>query len=137
MVRTPGWESRLASALEAARWRKYVLGEHDCFRVACHVIEALTGVDRWPEFAGQYYDKRGAIALIAKHGCTFEQAFDWFFGAPHIDMVNASRGDIAAIRTADGEKHLGVCTGPSVAFLAPEGLLFLPRTAAHCVWKVG
>jgi hypothetical protein len=135
--RIEGWESRLIAAVEAARWTRYELGVHDCFRVACHVVEALTGVDRWPEFAGRYHDKRGAVALLAEHGKTFEAAFDWFFDTPHVPVQEAARGDIVALRTADGEKHLGVCLGCDVAFLAPEGLLFLQRSSAHCAWRVG
>src|SRR5690242_15369669 len=107
-MRLEGWESRLHAVLEAAREKPYVLGEHDCFRVACRVVEALTGEDRWPEFDGKYSTTRDAKRLLARHGASFEAAFDWFFGVPAVSPRQARRGDILAVQTSDGEKHLGV-----------------------------
>lgn len=137
MPRLDGWEARLYATIEAARVQTYALGEHDCFRLACRVVEALTGADRWPEFAG-YRTKREAVATLAAHGSTFEAAFDWFFGGAHFtDARLARRGDVVGIADASGEKHLGICLGGQAAYLAPEGLIFLPLKAAHCGWKVG
>lgn len=134
--RIEGWESRLAAVLEAARHAPYELGEHDCFRLVCRVIEALTGVDRWPTFAG--YRTRGeALRAIATFGSSFEAAFDWFFGAPAVAVATARRGDVLAIATPDGDKHLGVCVGAQAAFLAPQGLLFVPTASCLCAWRVG
>jgi len=135
MVRLDGWESRLNLVLADARTRPYILGEHDCFRVTCRVIQALTGVDRWPDFAG-YTTKREAISGIAKYGRTFETAYDWFFGE-RIELNFARRGDIAAIATPDGEKHLGVVMGKQIYVLYELGLTAVPRRAAHCAWRVG
>jgi len=135
-MRLAGWDARLAALIEDARNRPYELGAHDCFRMACRVIEALTGVDRWPEFAG-YRTRRQTLALLAAHGASFEAAGDWFFGGARIDWKQARRGDVAAVATADGEKHFAVCVGSRMACLAPDGLLFLPMSAALCAWKVG
>lgn len=135
-MRLEGWEKRLFAEIEAARHKPYVLGEHDCFRLACRVVEALTGADRWPEFAG-YTSKREAMALLARHGRSFEAAFDWFFGAPSVNVRLARRGDLCCVETADGEKHLGVCVGADVALLAPEGLIFTPLLTCLCAWRVG
>ncbi len=137
MARIDGWERRLEAVIEDARHRPYALGEHDCFRVACRAIEALTGVDRWPEFAGRYATKREALALLAAHGSSFEAAFDWFFGAPSLYPSLARRGDVVAVQTADGEKHLGVVLGAQAAFLAPAGLVFVPVLMCMCAWRVG
>ena len=137
-----GWESRLDAVIEQARHEPYEIGRHDCFRVACAVIEALTGVDRWPEFRG-YRTKREALARIARHGSSFETAGDWFFGAGRIPVSSASRGDIVALKTPDGGKHLGVCVDHRVAFLSETGLIFIPITDAVspitmlCAWRVG
>lgn len=134
--RIEGWEARLAAVIEDARARPYALGEHDCFRVACLAIEALTGVDRWPEFAG-YRTRREAMLKLAEHGSTFEAAGDWFFGVPNVSPRFARRGDVCCVETVDGEKHLGVCLGVSAAFLAPDGLLFVPTLTCLCAWRVG
>ncbi len=134
-MRREGWESRLALVIQAARYTPYELGTHDCFRVACRVVEALTGVDRWHEFAG-YTTKREALALIASHGSSFEAAFDWLLG-PRWDVRLARRGDLCCVQTEDGEKHLGVCLGREVALTAPEGLIYTPLLSCLCCWRIG
>jgi hypothetical protein len=134
-MRIEGWESRLHAVLETARAQPYVLGEHDCFRVACAVVEALTGVNRWPAFAG-YTSKREALLKIAHYGSSFEKAGDWFFG-DRIDLKFARRGDIASYAAPDGEKHLGVVMGRQLYVLGELGLLPVPLQAAHVAWRVG
>ena len=137
MSRRSGWEARLFALVADASEKPYTLGTHDCFSFACAVVEALTGVDRWPEFVG-YTTKRGALEAIAKHGSNFEVAGDWFFGVPHsYDMRRYQRGDIAALQTEDGEKHLGVVLGAHTAFLAPGGLLYVLTSTCLCLWAVG
>jgi len=136
-MRLSGWEARLEQVLDAARKTPYALGRHDCFRVACQVVHALTGVDRWAEFAGTYATKREALREIARRGGTFEDAGDWFFGAARIDCVYAKRGDVVAVQTTDGDKHLGVCLGVRSAMLGPHGLVFLPTTDCLCAWSIG
>jgi len=134
-MRLEGWETRLALVVEEARHAPYALGTHDCFRLACRAVEALTGVDRWPEFAG-YTTKREALALLARHGSSFEDAFDHLAGE-RIEARLARRGDLVCVQTDDGEKHLGVVTGREAAFLAPQGLIWVPLAACRCGWRVG
>lgn len=134
-MRLEGWESRLALLVEEARHAPYELGVHDCFRMACRVVEALTGIDRWPEFAG-YRTKREALALLARHGSSFEDAFDKLSGE-RIEARQARRGDLVCVQTGDREKHLGVVTGQDAAFLAPAGVTWVPLAACRCGWRVG
>lgn len=135
--RREGWESRLSKVIEAARTEHYELGRHDCFRLACQAIEALTGVDRWSEYAGRYHTRREELRLLAEHGSTFEGAFDRVFGAVRVDLKQARRGDIVSLMTVDGKKHLGVCIGSRAAFLAETGLLFVPLSSCFCAWLIG
>lgn len=135
-MRLEGWERRLEQAIEAARARPYELGVHDCFSFACHVIQALTGVDRWPEFAG-YRTKREAMIKLAERGSSFEAAGDWFFGAPRVGVKLARRGDICCFRDALREKHLGVCLGRRTAVLQTSGLAFVETSECLCAWAVG
>jgi len=135
-MRLEGWEKRLFAVIDEARAKPYALGEHDCFRVACKTVEALTGVDRWPEFAG-YKTRREAMRKLAKHGATFEAAGDWFFGGESVEVRFARRGDICCVQSVDGEKHLGVCLGAEVVLLAPEGLIATPLPSCRCAWRVG
>lgn len=136
-VRLPGWELRLAAVLDAAMHKSYVLGQHDCFRLTCLNIEALTGIDRWPEWEGRYSTRREALALVAQHGSTFNAAFDWFFGDAHRPAAEARDGDIVKLIDETGEAHLGICVGGSVACLRERGLDFTPLSNGHCCWRVG
>ncbi len=136
LIRLDGWESRLVAVIEDARAQPYVLGQHDCLRIALRTVEALTGVDRWAEFQG-YSTKREAMATIARFGSNFEAAISWFFGAPSVDTRLARRGDICLVETVDGEKHLGVCLGRDTALLAPDGLIYFPTLSCQCAWRVG
>jgi len=164
LPRVPGWEARLAAAVESARLRPYQLGEHDCLRFACAVEFALTGRDRWHCWAGQYRTARRAKYLIAKYGndvavdgagvgdsaAPVAQGNDhaapgelftraasrWFGGGPQ-PMALARRGDVCEYRTPDGEQHLGVVIGAQVVVLMHAGLAFVPRTAATHAWRVG
>jgi len=134
--RLEGWEGRLYALIASARDQRYVLGEHDCFRLACRVIEALTGVDRWPEFSG-YQTEREALARLAKFGSSFETAGDWFFGASRIGVKMARRGDICALTDDAGQKHLAILVDHRVACMLPDGLLFIEAARCHCAWRVG
>ena len=135
-MRLAGWESRLVAVIEDARTRPYVLGEHDCFRLACRVVEALTGIDRWPQFRG-YKTKRQSLVKIAQYGSTFEAAGDWFFGE-RIEHNFARRGDIAALQPDPaGEKHLGIVTGRSIVVLTEGGTGAVPLRDALCIWRIG
>jgi hypothetical protein len=136
-ARREGWETRLAEVIEWARSQRYVLGEHDCFRVACAAVEALTGEDRWTQWRGRYSTKREALALLARYGASFDDAFDWVFGSDRVDARMARRGDIVSFATTDGEKHLGVCVGAEAAVLGAEGLIFVPLSACRCCWRIG
>ena len=137
MSRMEGWEARLGDTIERARSRSYKIGEHDCFRVACEVVEALTGVDRWSEWQGRYSTEREALRLLAAHGHSFESAGDKFFGVARCAPRLAQRGDIVAFRAANGTKHLGVCMGEKTAVTSAEGLAFVGTLEALCAWRIG
>lgn len=134
-MRLEGWEGRIASVIEAARRKPYAIGEHDCFRLTCIVIEALTGEDRWPEFAGRYASRRESMHLLAQYGRTFDTAFDWFFGGAHLPMSQARRGDAA--KYTDVEPHLGIVTGSQVAVLGDRGLVSVPLSDCEHCWRIG
>src|SRR5690349_23490261 len=126
-ARLEGWERRYQAVLDATARQPYALGENDCFRLACAMLEALTGVDRWPEFAGQYKTYRESLVLLHQYGSSFDAAFDWFFGVPHCAPGYARRGDIVKVLDANGTAHLGVSTGTQVAVFREHGLSYEPR----------
>jgi hypothetical protein len=137
LVRLPGWEERLASVIERAWAEPYVLGRHDCFRVACAALAALTGEDRWPQWAGRYTSKSESYALIRRYGGSFDRAFDWFFGIENEPARRARRGDIVKYVDATGEAHLGVCLAPGVAVLGERGMELIELAACCCCWRIG
>ncbi len=136
MKRLEGWESRLAGVIEAARHERYELGVHDCFRVTCAGVEALTGIDLWKDWAGTYRTRREALRRIAEYGGTFDEAFSRLFACEPVGPAWARRGDI--VKFHDGrEPHLGLCVGAEVAVLGEDGLMFVPLTSCSCAWRIG
>lgn len=133
-MRLEGWEARLARVLLEAGRRPYALGESDCFRMACETIEALTGINRWPEFAGRYGTREEAISLIRQWGASFDAAFSRFFGVQPSAMGYARRGDI--VKFVQGDAHLGVCNGGEVALLTDEGLRYVRRGVCLLCWRI-
>lgn len=147
--RVEGWERRYQAVLDRAAREPYVLGSHDCFRVACAVLEALTGVDRWPEFAGRYRTYRQSLVILREYAdkavaereadthhpspithhpkaSTFDDAFDGFFGIGHCAASFARRGDVVKVLDPNGTAHLGVCIGREIAVLRETGLMTVP-----------
>ncbi len=136
--RLEGWERRVEDVIQAAESEPYVLGQHDCFKVACQAVEALTGVDLWSEWAGRYSTQREALKLIAEYGGgTFDDAFSRLFGVELDDNpLFARRGDVLKFER-DGVPHLGVCRGRGVVVLGENGLMKIPLRACAGVWKIG
>lgn len=135
-MRREGWETRLVDVIEQARHRPYQLGQHDCFRLACAVVEALTGVDKWPAFEGRYATRGEAVRHIARFGSSFEDAASAFFGAEATHARSARRGDLCAYTDPTGEKHLAVCVGERVAALGESGITWLPLRYCHACWRI-
>jgi hypothetical protein len=137
-VRRPGWEERLAMVLARYHDAPYRLGETDCVRLACEVHDALVGQPLWHLVAGSYDSRESALAVIARWGRTWSQAFTALFGVPPVAVAHARRGDIV---TFDGgtDKHLGVCNGASVCIYVPEGLGAVPLTDPRLLeaWRIG
>lgn len=133
-MRLEGWEARLAAVVEAARLEPFAWGSTDCFRLACSAVEALTGLDHWPRFAGRYSSKAGALRIIAATG-TFPEFIGWAFSAPLVPVNLARRGDLVLV-PQPGMDALGVCLGNEAAVRAEKRLGFVPRALSLCAWRV-
>ena len=134
--RLQGWEARLSAVIDEARVTPYQLGSYDCLRLACAAVAALTGVDRWPEFAGTYRCRRSALLAIARRGASFEVFIDMLVDHGRVDAAYARRGDLACVQTEDGDMHLGVVLGAEIALLGEGGLRLEPLHVARCLWRV-
>lgn len=137
LIRRQDWPERLAEQVAAAHAAPYQLGMHDCLRFTCACIEAMTGVDYWPRFAG-YSTKLQALRAIAQIAPTLGQAVTAVLGAHPQPPALAQRGDVLLYQDAAGE-HLAVCLGSVGAVLGPAGLVYqrLDHPGFKSSWRVG
>lgn len=137
MTRLPGWPEALAREVSAAAAQPYRLGEHDCLRFSCRCIEALTGADYWPRFAG-YTTRREALRTIARIAPNLGEAVSIVLDADRQPGAFARRGDLVLYRDEAGE-HLGICLGATVAVLGETGLVrvSLGHVGVLGCWRIG
>ena len=138
LTRRADWPERLAEVVATATDKPYVLGRWDCLRFACACIEAMTGTDFWPRFAGSYKTHREALRAIILVARDLPTAIGNTLGVPPVPTLLAHRGDLVLYRDPAGE-HIGVCLGATVAVLGPDGLLHLPLThdGLGPAWRIG
>lgn len=137
MQRIDGWEGRFWDTIHGAEGKPYVLGEHDCFKLTCDVVKALTGVDLWSPWKGRYSTERQALKLIAQYGGSFNGAFTKLFNTSVVDPSMARRGDVLRFDDDNGTPHLGVCVGSTVCLLAEKGLTRVERADCIACWRIG
>lgn len=142
-MRRLDWPERLAACIESARLTPFAWGTHDCVLWACHVAEALTGVDPASGFRGSYSDVRGALLVLHAigGGGDFRQAIESVcaaHGFPPIPPPVAQRGD--AVLCPSGvyswPHALGVCDGQHAVITGPHGLVRVPMSAAIAAWRI-
>jgi hypothetical protein len=133
----------LSRAIGEALGQPFVWGRHDCLLWACDVVQAISadGVDLAAEYRGRYDNAAGAARFIRKTvaGGGLADAVAHVlarYGVAEIGPLHAWRGDLALAELGLGAA-LGIVADAGVAFLAPDGLIFLPRTAARRAWRVG
>ena len=138
LTRRDDWPERLADVVGAAGSRPYVLGEWDCLRFACACIAAMTDVDFWPRFAGEYTTKREALRAIARISRDLESAITLTLGVSPAPTFSSRRGDLVLFKDEAGD-HIGVCLGGSVAVLGHAGLvpISLATPSLGPCWRVG
>lgn len=137
MIRRDDWPERLNAVIEAARHRPYVLGQHDCFRLACDAVQAMTGEDLYARFAGSYRTKREALREIRKFGAAGSaEAVDRLLGPERRKpALCAQRGDWLLFNDGAND-HLGICVGSHAAVLLETGLGFVPIRSCICAWTI-
>jgi hypothetical protein len=138
LTRRADWPERLAEVVAQANDRPYVLGEWDCLRFSCAVIEAMTGHDYWPQFGG-YKTKRQALVTIVRIAPTLGAAVTKVLEYASSSPLAARRGDLMLYRDSAGEDHLGIALGDTVAVLGPDGLLHVSLTdeGIQAAWRIG
>ena len=134
-TRRPGWEHRLAEAIEAARDRPFRWGRHDCAIFAFDLRRDIAGGhDVAALWRGRYTTARGAVRMMRRLGWhALEAVGRDLLGEPLPSVHLAQRGDLVLANTGLG---FGVCLGARAAGIAPEGLVFVPLSACRLVWRV-
>ena len=127
---------RLGAYVDAARARPFSYGSWDCCLFCADWVLAATGFDPAAEYRGRYRSKRGAYALLKRlAGGDVDAAWTQACGEPMPNPLFAVAGDICMVETDLG-MTLGICLGSDIAHVAPEGLAFLPVTAAEKAWHL-
>ena len=133
MRRFDDWPTRLNAAIAAPF--SFQWGKTDCALRACHVAQAITGVDLAERYAGRYSTPLGAARVIRRAG--FDTLAELVADAlPEIPTARARRGDLVVIDTQDGDA-LGVAMPPHCLAAGPNAWRVLPLGAAVRAFKIG
>ena len=134
-MRRSDWQNRLADAIEAAREMPFSWGTHDCATWAFDIRRDLTGgEDIAALWRGRYRTAIGAQRVMKRLGWdSLEAAGRDLLGTPLPSVLQAGRGDLVlgGINPA-----FGICVGAKVAFVAPDGLVFISLSDCLLAWRV-
>lgn len=131
----PDRQTRLILALDAARTMPFAWGCHDCATWAFDLRRDLTGgADHAARWRGRYRTARGAHRVMRRLGWeSLEEMGRDLLGDPLSTPLLAQRGDLVL---GGADPAFGICAGARAAFVAPEGLTFLPLSACLLAWRV-
>jgi hypothetical protein len=134
-ARVADWERRLVQAVESLRGKSFSWGTHDCATWAFDIRRDLTGgEDIAASWRGRYRTALGARRVMKRLGWdSLEAAGRDLLGTPLPTVLQAGRGDMVL---GGPEPAYGVCVGAKVAFVAPDGLTFLPLVTCSLAWRV-
>jgi hypothetical protein len=145
MSRRPGWERALADYIEAARYRPFQWGRHDCLLFAAGAVCALTG-DDLAGWLPPYDNIHRARSLLREYGDgALAAAVSKYLGPPLAGPLFARRGDVALVKPAVAgadrapvimQESLGVVVGAHVAMPGINAMAFLPVSQALLAWRV-
>ena len=135
MPRIETWERLLAEAVDAARTKPFVWGQHDCPTFAFETRTLLTaGEDTAALWRGRYTTALGGQRVMRRLGWTsLEDMGRALLGEPRPTALLARRGDIVLADTGLG---FGICIGAQAVGMAPEGLVTVPLTSCRLAWAV-
>lgn len=137
MPRIKNWPRALSSFIESRRTQPFDWAGNNCCFFACDWIAALTAIDPAADLRPQVASAADAVRVLTEQGGVEQIAASRCqqYGWPEVAPAFAQRGDIAMVSTDHGPA-LGVVIGAKIAHPGPEGLTFLPLTAALRAWHV-
>lgn len=131
MERISNWEQAFSDYIENKRNEPFQYGINDCCTFVFGAIEAITGMDKMPEFRGKYDSSIAAAKALREIGFgTLEATVD--SKLPVVEIGKAQRGDVAMF---DGS--LGIVAGSFAWFVSDDGLERVPREDWAKAWSVG
>jgi len=131
------WPERLRTFLEARENTPFDWATHNCCLFAADWVLELTGTDpakkyrdavKTEEQAGAFLAKKGGVLGLTKRTA---KARGW----EEVPRHYAQRGDLVLFDGPQG-KTLGICTGPTFAAPAPEGLTYTEMSHALRAWRI-
>lgn len=133
-MRVQNWELLLQDQIDAARERPFEWGQHDCATWAFEVRRVLTsGPDIAAKWRGRYTTALGCKRQLSRLGyASMEEGGRDLLGDPLSAPLMAQRGDLVI---GGPDQSFGVCVGATCAFLAEDGLEFLPLSECLFAWR--
>lgn len=122
LTRLPDWRVRLQAYVETVRRRPFEYGETDCAIFVAGAVEAMTGEDHAAAYRGRYSTMAEGLALIDYHDHVAMVAH-YLAEIPRSALAQVEVGDIAVIRSPDGQAALGVVGGARVFCWTEGGLV--------------
>ena len=130
-MRIEGWESKLASHVEAAQKKTFAWGVDDCCLNSAEWVFKATGIDFFSDWKGQYDSEESALALIRERGYT---------DVPSIPDAHLTITPLMLARRGDLLLHpsgaLGICVGLKGMFLTSRGVIAAKTTSCVRAWRV-
>ncbi len=129
---------KVYAAVEAARDKPYVIGQHDCALFVVGIVKEMTGRDYSDKFKGKYKTMKGSLKVIRRLAGpvgTLEQAVTNILSINPLRVSWAMRGS-PVLYIEDEQEHLGICLGDKAAVLHEEGLKFIPLHECKVCWNI-
>lgn len=135
--RLPYWESALNDCIEAARYKEYKIGKHDCALFVVEVIKRISGLDLLGRLKDKYNNKAESLKFIKELGGKgLKEAVVFILGYNDISVTLATQGDLLIYKDFKKEEHLGICVGHKTVFLGESGLVFVNTLDCSYAWRI-
>lgn len=127
---------RLTQETEAAFYKPFRWGQHDCALFVADCIDRMTGSAVAGQYRGRYTTAAGARRITGRSLEAFVERIAGELGLPEVSPLKARRGDVVVFDDAHGPT-LGVVVGRHIASPGPKHLVLDGMTRARRAWKVG
>ena len=133
MIKTQGWEQRLADYLRKVHAGEIVLSRYDCAFFTAGWVEIACGVQINHQSLRSGLSKEESLRLLAERSLS-----DWVSDVLQnaVSISQAMRGDVV-LRRQSGLEALGICDGESSQFLGlKSGLTAVPTLSCDLAWSL-